>query len=618
MALFLGALLASCGGGNNNNGSIDSDVVVAWSGTVNVAAHPLVGAQVSIYAASNNHTTSPILLAQAITNAQGQFTVSRISTLPSTGQLVYAVATGSNTAIKLLTSLGAYCSTSTSCTFATQITINELTTVASTFGLAPYITNTSSVSVAGNFQALQNSAATANSLVNPATGALAAPLAALNCSGLRNSLPSNCNAVLKLNTLSNLMASCTTASSATSRACSQWLGLATQTTDTLGVILQTATQPSLRNNGTGVFGAVQPVSVYSPALTTAPTDWSLALTYSGGGLNGPVSLAIDAAGHVWVSNNLQGGSLSEFNPDGSAVSPSTGFAGNGLSGPQGLAVDYNGRVWVTNWAQGSGSTLSIFNSDGTAASGSPIASSTANGIASIAGPIDIALAPSGSMWVANYGNATLTEFSSNLQLQVGPVMGAGLSFPVNVTVDNQGNVWTVNGSNATVSAFTSLGVPVQSGPYQNIGLDDPNGAALTSTGALWIANQVGNTLTLLAGGNTPPSTCPTTPLATNSGCVLSSLSIPAFSSPNSIAIDGAGNLWVNNRFSASLSLLSSSGTLLSPQTGYQTPGMLQTSGIAIDASGNVWVLNEGTNTLTKFIGIAAPVATPKQGQSVPI
>jgi len=35
--------------------------------------------------------------------------------------------------------------------------------------------------------------------------------------------------------------------------------------------------------------------------------------------------------------------------------------------------------------------------------------------------------------------------------------------------------------------------------------------------------------------------------------------------------------------------------------------------IVADPSGNLWVTNYGNNSLTEFLGIAAPVATPKMG-----
>ena len=37
------------------------------------------------------------------------------------------------------------------------------------------------------------------------------------------------------------------------------------------------------------------------------------------------------------------------------------------------------------------------------------------------------------------------------------------------------------------------------------------------------------------------------------------------------------------------------------------------TGITIDAAGNIWVSNYSNNTLTEFIGLAAPVKTPLLG-----
>jgi len=41
--------------------------------------------------------------------------------------------------------------------------------------------------------------------------------------------------------------------------------------------------------------------------------------------------------------------------------------------------------------------------------------------------------------------------------------------------------------------------------------------------------------------------------------------------------------------------------------------LLQPFAVAIDPSGNLWVSNFGNDTVTKFISIAAPVATPMIG-----
>jgi hypothetical protein len=56
------------------------------------------------------------------------------------------------------------------------------------------------------------------------------------------------------------------------------------------------------------------------------------------------------------------------------------------------------------------------------------------------------------------------------------------------------------------------------------------------------------------------------------------------------------------------------GAALSPAGGLGADAaLLEAYAIAIDASGNVWVSNFGSNTLTQFIGVAAPVRTPLLG-----
>jgi hypothetical protein len=58
--------------------------------------------------------------------------------------------------------------------------------------------------------------------------------------------------------------------------------------------------------------------------------------------------------------------------------------------------------------------------------------------------------------------------------------------------------------------------------------------------------------------------------------------------------------------------------LLSNSAGYTDAQMVGPMALAIDASGNIWVANSDNHTVTKFIGMAAPVVTPKQGPPQPL
>jgi streptogramin lyase len=75
-----------------------------------------------------------------------------------------------------------------------------------------------------------------------------------------------------------------------------------------------------------------------------------------------------------------------------------------------------------------------------------------------------------------------------------------------------------------------------------------------------------------------------------------------------IAIDGDGQVWVPNS-NGSLTELNSSGTALSPTTGFAA-GLNAPSGVAVDNAGTVWIANSGNNTVTRVFGAASPTTTP--------
>jgi hypothetical protein len=112
---------------------------------------------------------------------------------------------------------------------------------------------------------------------------------------------------------------------------------------------------------------------FASAMGTGTTS------YTGGGLNAPVKVAVDGAGMVWVAN-AAGSTVSEFTNAGAAQSEGAGYGssypfGDRLNGPSAIAVDGTGGVWV---ASRIGSTVThIF---GVAAPVvTPLAAATANG-----------------------------------------------------------------------------------------------------------------------------------------------------------------------------------------------------------------------------------------------
>jgi streptogramin lyase len=70
--------------------------------------------------------------------------------------------------------------------------------------------------------------------------------------------------------------------------------------------------------------------------------------------------------------------------------------------------------------------------------------------------------------------------------------------------------------------------------------------------------------------------------------------------PIAIAIDTNSTVWVTDSHNASVTLLSSTGQPLSGPTGYQWPQLAYSYGIAIDANHNGWAASNEDDTITKI------------------
>ena len=98
-------------------------------------------------------------------------------------------------------------------------------------------------------------------------------------------------------------------------------------------------------------------------LSSSGTVMSGASGFTGGGINGPLGVAIDPAGHVWTANSGNW-TVSEFNGStGAAISPAGGYTGGGLNDPYAIIVDNGPLIWTANE---NNSSWSLFSDTGTA------------------------------------------------------------------------------------------------------------------------------------------------------------------------------------------------------------------------------------------------------------
>ncbi|HEY0308847.1 MAG TPA: NHL repeat-containing protein [Acidobacteriaceae bacterium] len=596
--MLASALLGGCGAGtarslaDNGGGSGGKSTIIA-QGRVKGGQQPVSGATIQLYTVgtAGARSASRALLTSAVTTSDGSGTGGNagnaFNTLPigeftitgdyscSSATQVYITATGgnagggNNTALGLLAALGP-CSSLTSGTF---INLNELTTVAAVYALAPFMGDYTHVGATGsNPTGLVNAFNMVNTLVNFQTGLIATPSAGIT-------LP-----VARLNTLANILASCVNGTSAAASVSCMSLLSATGATETIDAGLAMANHPG-SSSITGLYSLVTGTPPFSPGLSAQPGDFTLSVSYTGSEMTSPGGIAIDAGGNAWVTN--EGGfSVVKF-PSLSSSFTTTPYSNAGLLSPRGISIDRSGNLWIANTG---GNSVVKLSSAGAALSGSGFTGG------SISTPVAIVNDSVGNAWVANFSGNSITELSSSgTPSGSSPITGSGaLSEPTAIALDSTGRIVIANSGTGQLCLFSSAAV------FQNCISDGflfgSTGLAINSSGAI-----------VMTGSTTGASISGAFTLAVNTGAVDTASPVlgGGLTLPLAVAYDGNSMAWFAN--SASISEFSGS-TAVSPATGY---GVLSLPvAIAVDPSGNIWTANSGDNSVTIFVGIATPVVTP--------
>jgi streptogramin lyase len=563
----------------------------------------IVGASIQLYAAgiTGNGSAGTSLLATTLTtDANGAFTVpASYSCTAATSQL-YVVARGgsvggssANTAITLATAIG----TCNQITTSSQFVINEVTTAATVWALDQFLTAGANLGAAAtNSKGLANAVATVANLANITAGS--SPGAAFPANGA--------SPAAKINTLANLLNTCTAASSAVLPGlnCLPFFMGTTPANGSPPLNTLDAALNIVRNPGSNVaalYSLSTASTAFAPALTVAPADWTLFISYTGGGMNSPSSLGVDSMGNVWAASYFS--AATEFSPTGTPLFPN-GITSGGLSESYGLAVDAQDNVWITNegspsTVNGSLGSVSVFNS-----SGQPVSGATGYAAGGLNYPVAVAIDTNGDAWIVDFGNSHVTLLSSSGAALSGTAgyTTDSFAFPIAVAVDGNHNAWIGDQNDAVITRVSSDGTQ-----FLKVSCcDGPDALALDQLGNVWVANFFGDSVSEIS----------------STGAVLSSGysdNKASIEHPQGVAIDGSGHVWISNFRGPSITELagataSSPGQILSPATGYAPDAkLLEAYGIVIDASGNLWVTSFGDNILTEFIGVATPVKTPRIG-----
>jgi streptogramin lyase len=427
-AAFAVAGMSGCGTGIAVNDTKPSTVTAAaLQGTVIGGQQPVGGVTLQLYQAgtAGYGSAATPLGGSTQTNAGGNFNLASYTC--TSGSQVYLVGTGgkptsvlTNNNLAMMVGLGTCGGTYLN----GFINMNELTTVATLWALSPFMKGPANIgSSANNAAGLADAFAAINEVVTTANGTVPGP-----------ALPAGATLpTVEINSLGDILEQCINSGGGVAgdgSPCGTLFNLSPNAagtvfpTDTLTAMMNIAQSPGRNVKNLNKLRSADPVFEPSLDVNSPPNDWTIAITYTGGGLSAPTSIAADAAGAVWVTNNGNS-SVTKLDDTGTAISGANGFTAGGFSSPDAIAIDASGNAWITN-----------------------------------------------------AGNSTLTELTSTGA--TGTVFhGNGLSAPSSVAIDGMGNIWIANSGTNAVSGFTGAGAALAGSPFSGAGTSAPVSVAVT-------------------------------------------------------------------------------------------------------------------------------------------
>jgi DNA-binding beta-propeller fold protein YncE len=136
------------------------------------------------------------------------------------------------------------------------------------------------------------------------------------------------------------------------------------------------------------------------------------------------------------------------------------WAATPLNGPLGLALDSKGNLYVANSLS---NQILVYNPTYVQLTRKTIT-------ASVSDPYGVAFDSKGNLYVANYGNSSVTVYDSTEKQKTGSTITNGIQYPVKVAIDGLDDVWvgnnydhvTMYSTSGTLIGSSNPGVPVES------------------------------------------------------------------------------------------------------------------------------------------------------------
>jgi hypothetical protein len=364
-------------------------------------------------------------------------------------------------------------------------------------------------------------------------------------------------------------------------------------------------------------------------------------------------IALDGSGDLFIAdyynNRIRKVVLSSGIITTVAGTGTTGYNGDGIQAtaatlyfPEGVAVDSSGNLYIADYDNNrirevlvSSGLISTVAGNGTAGYSGDNGAATA---AEVYYPEGVAVGAGGNLFIADTDNCRIREvYASNGTIAT--VAGSGgfgysgdgkaataadLADPCGVAVDSAGNLYIADTDNyriREVSFATNLISTVAGNGFSAYGgdggaataavLSRPTGVAVDPAGNLYIADSSNQRVRRVNLSNDLITTVAGTGSAGSSGDG-GAATAAAFDSPQGVAVDSAGNLYVADYYNNRVREINFATGIVTTIAGGSARGfggdggpasaalLTDPSGVAIDSTGNLYIADSGNNRIREI------------------